>query len=294
MLRNLSRALDSSSYSTTPSSRPNLSWTETTNINTKNANANKTSQLDAPQQQKMSISSLPQISNSMNTAMTPALKEWAIVCKALEDGRQVLLLRKGGIMEYRQGFDVKHYNFLLYPTFEHQSKESIQVDYADKLDIVSKEQPKSDKKNQITSYARTVIVKRVTDSSLLQGLQKYHIWSDRYVSARMNYNPKKPMSIILLRVYKLDNPIEVDVKSEWLGCKSWISIGSHLSQLKSLNLPEQQGQRYIEDQSHHTNYNNADSNNGNTRQNNTHQNERPCLEDSKFDKIVSEIEELLE
>ena len=46
-----------------------------------------------------------------------ALKEWAIVCKALEEGRQVLLLRKGGIMEYRQGFEVKHNNFLLFPTF---------------------------------------------------------------------------------------------------------------------------------------------------------------------------------
>lgn len=273
--------MDSSSYSTTPSSRPNLSWTETTSIN-----ANKTSTLDAPQQQKMSSA---QISNSMNTVMTAALKEWAIVCKALEDGRQVLLLRKGGIMEYRQGFDVKHYNFLLYPTFEHQSKESIQVDYADKLDIVSKDRPKSDEKNQITAYARTVLVKHVTDSSLLKSLQKYHIWSDRYVSVRMNYNPKRPMSIILLRVYKLDNPIEVDVKSEWLGCKSWISIDSHLCQLKSLNLLEQQVQRHIEDQSNHTNYNNKDSNNGNT-----HQIERPCLEDSKFDKIVSEIEELLE
>ena len=37
-----------------------------------------------------------------------ALKEWAVVCKALEEGRQILLLRKGGIMEYRQGFEVKH------------------------------------------------------------------------------------------------------------------------------------------------------------------------------------------
>jgi hypothetical protein len=294
VLRNLSRALDSPSYSTTASSRPNLSWTETTNINTTHANANKNSQLDAPPKQKMSLPSSHQSSNSMNTVMTAALKEWAIVCKALEDGRQVLLLRKGGIIEYRQGFDVKHYNFLLYPTFEHQSKESIQVDYADKLDIVLKEQPRSDKKNQITSYARTVLVKHVSDSSLLQGLQKYHIWSDRYVSVRMNYNPKKPMSIILLRVYMLDNPIEVDVKTEWLGCKSWISIESHLSKLKSLIPLEQQGQRYIEGQSNHTNYNNKDSKNGNTCQNNTHQNERPCLEDSKFDKIVSEIEEILE
>jgi hypothetical protein len=56
-----------------------------------------------------------------------ALKEWAVVCKALEEGRQVLLLRKGGIMEYKQGFEVKHDKFLLFPTFEHQSKESIRL-----------------------------------------------------------------------------------------------------------------------------------------------------------------------
>lgn len=48
--------------------------------------------------------------------MMAALKEWAIVCKALEEGRQVLLLRKGGIMEYKQGFEIKHNKFLLFPT----------------------------------------------------------------------------------------------------------------------------------------------------------------------------------
>ena len=47
----------------------------------------------------------------MNIVMI-ALKEWAIVCKALEDGKQMLLLRKGGIMEYRKGFEVKHNEFL--------------------------------------------------------------------------------------------------------------------------------------------------------------------------------------
>ena len=67
---------------------------------------------------------------------TAGLKEWAIVCKALEEGRQVILLRKGGIMEYKYGFEVKHSNFFLYPTYEHQSKESLQPDYVNKLDIV--------------------------------------------------------------------------------------------------------------------------------------------------------------
>ncbi|MCI0559907.1 MAG: DUF1802 family protein, partial [Nitrososphaera sp.] len=35
---------------------------------------------------------------------------------------------------------------------------------------------------------------------------------------------KKPMSVVLLRVFKLDKPIEVDIKEEWAGCKSWIPL----------------------------------------------------------------------
>src|SRR5687768_14259909 len=77
----------------------------------------------------------------MNILMI-ALKEWAIVCKALEEGKQMLLLRKGGIMEYRKGFEVKHNEFLLYPTFEHQSVESIKAEYKEKLKEILEEQNK--------------------------------------------------------------------------------------------------------------------------------------------------------
>src|SRR5215211_5815003 len=76
-----------------------------------------------------------------------ALKEWAIICKALEDGRQILLLRKGGIMEYRKGFEVKHNEFLLYPTFEHQSMESIKAEYKEKLNEILEEQNKYNNNN---------------------------------------------------------------------------------------------------------------------------------------------------
>jgi hypothetical protein len=182
-----------------------------------------------------------------------ALKEWAIVCKALEEGRQLLLLRKGGIMEYRQGFEEKNEKFLLFPTFEHQSKESIQPDYVNNLDVVLKNAPINDK-NKITSFAEVAAVKEVNDRSILQKLNKYHIWNDRYVNVRMDYNPKRPMSIVLLRVYKMNNPIEVDTKPEWAGCKSWIPIDF------------QQGS------------------------DNYHQ---PALKDSKFYEVVAEIKGVL-
>lgn len=152
-----------------------------------------------------------------------ALKEWAVVCRALEEGRQVVILRKGGILEYKQGFEVKHDKFFLFPTFEHQSKDHLQADYAGRLDQILKDQPASDN-NKITAYAQAVEVKEVSDRAAIKSLEKYHVWNESYVNARMDYNPKKPMSVILLRVFKLAQPIMVDSKPEWAGCKSWIPL----------------------------------------------------------------------
>jgi hypothetical protein len=163
-----------------------------------------------------------------------ALKEWAVVCRALEEGRQVVLLRKGGILEYRQGFEVKHDRFLLFPTFEHQSKDHLQKDYADRLDGVLKEQPAADS-NVMTAYAQAIEVKEVTDRATLHSLSKFHVWNESYVNARMDYNPKKPMSVILLRVFKLSKPITVDTKPEWAGCKSWIPLDIEAGGVPVLN-----------------------------------------------------------
>jgi hypothetical protein len=159
---------------------------------------------------------------------TAALKEWAVVCKALEEGRQVILLRKGGIMEYRKGFEVMHRNFFLYPTFEHQSKESLQSDYVDNLDIVLQNAPVNNR-NRITSCASVVQVKGITDKSVLARLEKYHIWNDGYINVRMSYNPKRPMNVLVLRVYKMNKPLQVDIKPALLGCKSWIPVNLLLS-----------------------------------------------------------------
>lgn len=152
-----------------------------------------------------------------------ALKEWAVVCRALEEGRQVVILRKGGILEYRQGFEVKHDKFLLFPTFEHQSKDHLQADYAGRLDQILKDQPAAGN-NKITAYAQAVEVKEVSDRAAIKSLEKYHVWNESYVNARMDYNPKKPMSVILLHVFKLALPIMVESKPEWAGCKSWIPL----------------------------------------------------------------------
>ena len=150
-----------------------------------------------------------------------ALKEWAVVCKALEQGRQTVLLRKGGILEYKQGFEVRHDRFLMFPTFEHQSKDHLQPEFSEIAENVTSSQSEMTK---LSCYAKAVHVSEISDRAVLKRLERFHIWNESYVNARMNYNPSKPMSVILMRVFRLQNPIEVQNMPEWAGCRSWVPL----------------------------------------------------------------------
>lgn len=156
-----------------------------------------------------------------------ALKEWSIICQALEDGNQTILLRKGGILEYKKGFEIRQKSFLLFPTLEHQAEEYLQSKYLQTYDLLlrgNKSQDIQNKTNTLWVLARIEAIQEFHDHEMLPVLEKYHIWNEKYVNMRMNYNPKKPMNALLLRAYKLPQPISIDVNPEWAGCKSWIDI----------------------------------------------------------------------
>jgi len=112
-----------------------------------------------------------------------ALKEWAIVCKALESGNQILSFRKGGIMEFRNGFELKFKNFFLSPTFEHQAKESIRMDYHTTLDELNRKNgsdnaetlPDSNKTTEIESFVEITHFSEVPDLTTLKKLENFHI-----------------------------------------------------------------------------------------------------------------------
>ena len=160
------------------------------------------------------------------TVMTiSALKEWAVVCKVLEEGRQTILLRKGGIMERKRGFELRHNDFFMFPTYEHQSKDLLQQEYADKFDSVLRDKPLDDL-NKIDLYAKVVSIAETFNREMLQDLRDFHIWNEKYVNARMDYNPQKPLSIILLRVYRLNTAINVTRSPQQAGCRSWIDFQS--------------------------------------------------------------------
>ena len=154
-----------------------------------------------------------------------ALKEWAIVCKGLEEGRQIILLRKGGIMERKHGFELRHNDFYMFPTYEHQSKELLQQEYANKFESILNDKP-GDDLNTIYLYAKVILITETFSRKMLHDLRDFHIWNEKYINARMDYNPEKPLSIILLRVYRLNRTISVTLSPQQAGCRSWIDFES--------------------------------------------------------------------
>jgi hypothetical protein len=155
-----------------------------------------------------------------------ALKEWAIVCNALEDGLQTVLLRKGGIMEYKDGFEVKHDSFFLYPTLEHQSREYLQSAYLEKFDRTYTNHINADGQNRVAirSWAKVERIIEIFNANELAKINDYHIWNNKYLQLRMNYNSLKPLTVMIIRVYKLRCPLNLEIDPKWSGCKSWIDI----------------------------------------------------------------------
>jgi hypothetical protein len=154
-----------------------------------------------------------------------ALKEWAVVCNALENGSQTILLRKGGILEYKDGFQLTHSCFYLYPTFEHQSREYLKSNYWAEMEELARA-PNFDEGKVviIKSWGEVKQIHKIRNVDDFLKIKNYHIWSDKYLQMRFNYNLSKPLHLLVIRVYKLVQQIKVQIQPQWSGCKSWIDL----------------------------------------------------------------------
>ena len=155
---------------------------------------------------------------------TLALKEWAVAVKALAEGAQFLALRKGGIHREDRDFRIVHPQFLLFPTFEHQKAELLKPGYHGDLRDTLQERGAP---AQVTiSYWTEVTAKfELRDESALDRLSPFHIWTGSYARKRLHWRPKQPLTVALLRVYRLQEPQAIPLLDEYEGCKSWVDLG---------------------------------------------------------------------
>jgi hypothetical protein len=150
-----------------------------------------------------------------------ALKEWAVTVQALARGEQILLLRKGGIHESSKDFRVLHPEFLLYPTYEHQKAELLQPAYQPALEALL-EQARDPGEITFTHFARMEEAVELSDQGKVDDLEPHYIWTTAYAQSRLHWKPMLPLSVMLLRVYRLETPVTVPWLPEYGGCTSWV------------------------------------------------------------------------
>lgn len=161
------------------------------------------------------------------SSITHALKEWAIALEALEQGKTIMLLRKGGIKESQGKFVVPHDRILLYPTYEHQQPALLKPDYQSRVTpVASGWHPQQ---VTISSWAEITNILPVSEENTVKALLPFHIWNEEFITTRLKWKPRQPIYILLLRAYKLPTPQVIDYRTQYDGCTSWIDLASAIA-----------------------------------------------------------------
>ena len=163
----------------------------------------------------------------ISTHTNAALKEWAMVCRALADGRQTLLIRKGGIEDIKSGFQMSHQNFWLFPTYIHQNAADLVPGVRAEFAEVQRTQPAAGT-IFIDLYAVAEDVVKVVDLDRLRLLDDCHILSWDCVASRFHYRNKPGVHVITLRVYRLPTAFALQNTPDYDGCVSWVDLDTTL------------------------------------------------------------------
>jgi hypothetical protein len=159
------------------------------------------------------------------STLAVALKEWAVVCDALETGRQMILLRKGGIVEAIGGFELEHPQFLLFPTYLHQNVSMLKPKAQAGITASSTEP------EQITirNAAEVTDILRLSNRSQMDAIDDQHIWAPPLIDMRFNYRPKNPLHLLIVRAYRLAAPVTIQNTPDYAGCKSWVPLSQSIN-----------------------------------------------------------------
>jgi len=160
------------------------------------------------------------------TATMPALKEWSAVVHALLDGRQRVLLRKGGIGEKR--FDLAASEFLLFPTVAHSHAHRVRPEHRDLLDVAAADS--TDEQLVIRAAAKVVAAQEVNRPDGLGAIEDLHIWTAESVRAdRLDFRPRHKLAVLVVSVRPLAEPVRISRSEEYGGCRSWVDLPLQVS-----------------------------------------------------------------
>ena len=159
--------------------------------------------------------------------MQTAFKEWAAICRALAQGRQDVILRKGGIVEPGGEFRLEQRRFFLMPTFLHQSPESLIPEARDLLSDIDADRPPA---GTVVFHHEAEVTEAFQIRSLvaLEPFRSRHVWSDAVVAERF-HRWRDELHVIAVKVTALPEPLIFPWHDDYGGCKSWVELQTPVS-----------------------------------------------------------------
>ena len=152
-----------------------------------------------------------------------ALKEWASVLRAMERGEQVVLIRKGGLLDSSSGFELLTSSFLFYPTFEHQTAAFLRSPFGDYFEDAARQRPHG-QTVRFTLFGRAVHTACCQDPGLMRQLEPFHIYNEAFLEQRLRWQPTQPLVVVIVRAFRLSPAVEVPRLSRYAGCRSWVEL----------------------------------------------------------------------
>ncbi len=151
-----------------------------------------------------------------------AFKEWAVICEALEQGQQSLILRKGGIDEQTGEFAVEQTKFWLYPTYAHQQYDGINEDARPLLQQIEATRPPAGIV-RLQLWAEVTGVYRLREELPALLLAHLHCWSEETVRKRFHYG-MPGLYVLVVRVQRAPAVREIVELPAYAGCRSWVEL----------------------------------------------------------------------
>jgi hypothetical protein len=155
-----------------------------------------------------------------------ALKEWAVVLRQLGKGDQVILPRKGGILEQKRGFSVEHREFFLFPTFVHEEEEDLIPPIRGELAQAVKGSSPPDEV-WLDYYAMVEEAFCIRELSLLKKLDGLHALTWSAMEDRFHYR-RPGLHVLALRVFRLPATLKIPNTPRYNGCVSWVELDAEL------------------------------------------------------------------
>ena len=153
---------------------------------------------------------------------TPALKEWGAVVHALLDGRQTVLLRKGG--HPREAVRGHRPPIPVVPDGRAQPRRTRAAR------APRPARPRGSRQHRRTtswcgrppaSWRRW----RSTRPERLDDIEDLHIWTSDSVRAdRLDFRPKHRLTVLVVAAQPLVQPVQLPRLAGYAGCKSWVDL----------------------------------------------------------------------